>query len=75
MTKAQILKAAKGLSLDDRMDVAEELFAGLGADEREEIGRAWADEIESRVDDLEKGRVKPVSADEVFEQIRKKHVR
>ena len=60
MTKAQILEAAKELTLDERMDIVDGLLASVPPDEQREIDRAWAEVAESRLRDIESGNITPV---------------
>jgi len=73
MTKQQILKAAKALDLNDRMDIADELFASVSPEEQRKIDKAWVVEVERRLDDLKSGRTKGIPADEALDQIRAKY--
>jgi putative addiction module component (TIGR02574 family) len=75
MTKQQIIKAAKGLELDDRMDIVDELIATVTPDERREIDAAWNEEIERRIDDMESGWTKPIPAEKVFKELERKYKR
>lgn len=68
----QIADRAMHLSPEDRLALAERLWASVDAPEQSAIGRVWADEIERRIDDLESGKVKPVPAEEVFARIERK---
>jgi len=75
MTKRQIIEAAKGLKLDDRMDVVDELVASVTSDEQREIDKAWEEEIERRIDDLESGKVEAIPGEQVFAQLKAKYKR
>jgi putative addiction module component (TIGR02574 family) len=68
----QLAKQAMGLSPDDRVDLAERLWASVPAPEREKLERAWAEEIETRIQDLEQGHVQVIPADQVLGQIEAK---
>jgi putative addiction module component (TIGR02574 family) len=73
MTKEQIFSAAKGLDLDDRMDLVDDLMSTIDPDEQRKIDAAWAEEIERRIDEMDRGDVKAVPGNIVFEKIRAKH--
>ena len=73
LTKKQILAAAMRLATDDRIDLADELFASVGPEEQQEIDRAWDEEIKSRIDDVRHGRVTPIPANEAINKLRSKH--
>ena len=66
MTREQILEAALTLSPEARADLADRLLASLDGPERGEIERAWAEEIERRIDDFDAGRAKGIPAEEVL---------
>jgi len=72
MTKSQILKAAKGLEVDDRIDVAEALLETIRSDEQRDIDRAWEEEIERRIKEVKEGRVRLIPTDEAFARLRSK---
>jgi putative addiction module component (TIGR02574 family) len=64
---------AMKLPAEDRAALADELDASLlGDDSPEEVEKAWAEEIERRVRDVEEGRVKPIPAAEVHRAIRER---
>jgi hypothetical protein len=75
MTKAQILKAAKGLKLDDRMDLVDGLLASVTAEEQAEIDRAWGELALSRLRAIERGEVEPVPGEAAIEAISAKYRR
>ncbi|MBN1607244.1 MAG: addiction module protein [Polyangiaceae bacterium] len=59
----EILEAALKLDPGDRAHLVAELSASL---EGVQLGEAWDDEIQRRIDDIESGRVQPVPGEEVF---------
>jgi putative addiction module component (TIGR02574 family) len=73
MTKEQILEAAKDLDLDDRMDIADELFSSLTPAQRSKIDREWIEEIESRIEQIKSGKAKGIPADQALSQLRDKY--
>jgi len=75
MTKAQILEAAKGLTLDDRMDIVDGLIASVGPQEQREIDRAWTEVAKSRLRDIENEKVKPIPGEKAIEAIAAKYLR
>jgi putative addiction module component (TIGR02574 family) len=50
--------------------LAEKLLESLDAGTRAEIDAAWAEEFDRRVQEFDEGKVKGISADEVFAAIR-----
>ncbi|HUB25335.1 MAG TPA: addiction module protein [Tepidisphaeraceae bacterium] len=73
MTKRQIIEAAKGLKLDDRMDVVDELVASVTPDEQREIDKAWEEEAEARLDAFERGEIKDVPGEQALDEIEAKY--
>ena len=61
-----ILDAAMKLTPGERAHIVEELSATLRGVELE---RAWEDEIQRRLDELDGGQVEPVSGDEVLARL------
>jgi putative addiction module component (TIGR02574 family) len=70
MTEATlILEAALKLDADERGRLVEELSASLNG---LELSAEWEDEIRRRVDDVESGRVEPVSGAAVFARLERR---
>jgi len=61
-----ILAAALKLNTRDRARLVDELSASL---EGIDLGSEWEDEIQRRIDDIDTGRVAPVSGDVVFSRL------
>jgi putative addiction module component (TIGR02574 family) len=57
---AKVLEEALRLPEADRGDIAVRLIESLDPDRDEDVDAAWAEEIRSRIADLESGRVKAV---------------
>lgn len=74
MTAAKTKLEDKLLSLpcEDRIYLVEKLLKSLNAPSREEIGKAWAEESERRIDELESGKVQAIPGEQVFKEIRKR---
>jgi len=74
MTAATTKLEEKILSLpcEDRIYLVEKLLKSLNAPDKEEIDKAWADESERRIDDLESGKIQAVPGEQVFQEIRKR---
>jgi putative addiction module component (TIGR02574 family) len=68
MTKsaAALFDEAMKLSEDDRHELADRLFFTLNPERQLEIDRAWAAEVERRVQAVERGEVELIDAEEVF---------
>ncbi|MFZ5572503.1 MAG: addiction module protein [Thermodesulfobacteriota bacterium] len=67
----QVLAEALMLPPHERAQLAEQLFTSLDISD-EEIERLWAEEAESRIDAYERGEIKTVSAEDVFNDIRRR---
>jgi putative addiction module component (TIGR02574 family) len=61
---AELLKRALALPAEERADLASTLIDSLDATVDENVEAAWQEEISRRMDDLDSGRVKPVSLEE-----------
>jgi len=74
MTKATAKLADQVLSLpcEDRIYLVDKLLRSLNSPSREEIDRAWAEEAERRIKELDSGKVKAIPGEEVFAKIRKR---
>jgi putative addiction module component (TIGR02574 family) len=62
---AELLKRASALSAQERAELADALIESLDGVEEQSVQTAWDDEIVRRMEDLNSGRVKPVSLVEV----------
>jgi putative addiction module component (TIGR02574 family) len=61
---AELLRRALALPAEERADLASTLIDSLDATVDENVEAAWQEEISRRMDDLDSGRVKPVSLEE-----------
>lgn len=61
---------AKALSREERARLAEELLASLDPNDTE-IEAAWDEELRRRIDEVERGDVQLVPADQGFAQVRR----
>jgi putative addiction module component (TIGR02574 family) len=73
MTKDQLLAEAMALDVREREALAEELLLTVDDGTREEIDAAWAEEIDRRIAEYERGEVKAVPADDMFRRLRAKY--
>jgi putative addiction module component (TIGR02574 family) len=64
MVEAEALK----LSTEERAELADRLITSLFHDN--EVEAAWSDEVERRIEEIESGRAKLVSADEAIARAR-----
>jgi hypothetical protein len=54
------------LPVEARATLAEKLFTSFKSPSRPEIDRLWADEVEKRIAQIDKGEVKPVPGKKFF---------
>jgi len=74
MTAATTKLADKLLSLpcEDRIYLVDKLLKSLNAPSKEEVEKAWAEESERRIDEIESGNVQTIPGEQVFREIRKR---
>ena len=63
-------EAALGLPPDERAELAQKLLLSLGEPSEEELARTWLAEAERRARELDRGDVRPTSAEEVRRKAR-----
>jgi hypothetical protein len=66
---AAVFAAAMKLSEDERRELADRLLFTLSPERQIEIDRAWAEEVERRVQAVERGEMELIDGDEVFRQL------
>lgn len=69
----RVFEEALSLPANDRLSLVEKLLKSLNLPIEEDIDRLWSEEAERRVFEIEDGRAKLLSGDEVFAKIRAKH--
>jgi putative addiction module component (TIGR02574 family) len=67
-----ILRTALGLAPSDRAEIAASLIASLDSQASGEIEAAWADEIKRRIEEIDRGEIQLVPADEVMRSMRER---
>jgi putative addiction module component (TIGR02574 family) len=72
-TANKIVEEALSLPSDERASLVEKLISSLNLPIQEEIDQLWADEVERRVSQIEKGEVELIPGNEVFAKIRRKY--
>ena len=65
----RILEQALGLRPIERAELVERILASFEFPSRAEIDAAWGSESEDRVDAFERGDIKSVPADQVFDEV------
>lgn len=68
----KIYEQALNLPIDDRLTLIDKLLVSTNLPTREDIDRAWAEEVERRCEELDKGKAKLIPGDEVFAKIRRR---
>jgi putative addiction module component (TIGR02574 family) len=63
------------LPTDARISLVEQLLTSLNLPTQPEVDRLWAKEAERRIAQIEEGKVKLISGEKVFSDIRKKYKR
>lgn len=71
-TLSDLKKEAAQLSEHERAELALSLIESLDGPADPNVEEAWAQEIERRVREFEKGEAESVSAEEVFARIRRR---
>lgn len=71
----KVYDEALSLPADARIGLVEKLLSSLNLPTQNEIDRAWAEEAERRVDQIDRGKVKLIPGEKVFERIRQKYRR
>jgi putative addiction module component (TIGR02574 family) len=66
---SELLKKALELPVTDRAELAGSLIESLDQAEDKSVKDAWEAEIVRRMEDLDSGRVKPISHDEVLRRL------
>lgn len=65
-----VFDAALALPEEERVELADRLWASLDSSYYEKVDAAWLEEIERRVKDFDEGRSTAIPAEEVFRAIR-----
>jgi putative addiction module component (TIGR02574 family) len=68
-----IYEQALNLPIDDRLLLIDRLLSSTNLPAREDIDRAWSDEVERRCREIDTGKSKMISGETVFERINKKY--
>ncbi len=65
----KLVDEALSLPSNMRAMLIERLIESLNLPKREDIDKLWAEEAEKRIADVDSGRVKPISGEQVFKEI------
>ena len=71
----QILKEALALPLQERAELLERLLGTFQSPPDQRLDELWAREAEDRLDAFERGELKAVPAEEVFDRIRQRRAK
>jgi putative addiction module component (TIGR02574 family) len=69
----KLLRDALSLPVDLRTALVDKLLESLNVPLKEDIERAWAEEVEKRRKEIESGTVKTIPGEEVFKKIRARY--
>lgn len=75
MTIDEILFEAKSLGRQQREALAEALLIEIDAGDPDAVDAAWAEEVDQRLAEFDRGEVEPVSPAEMFRHLRQKYGR
>jgi putative addiction module component (TIGR02574 family) len=68
----QVLKDALSLPPVDRAEIIERLFRSFDSSADRKVDRAWAEEVESRIDGYDQGKIGASSAEDVMGRINRR---
>ncbi|GBF79565.1 addiction module protein [Aphanothece sacrum] len=68
-TYDDIFSAALALSPSSKVMLAEHLLKSLDNENQEEIDKAWVEEAEKRIEEIEKGEIQMISKEQVFKEL------
>jgi putative addiction module component (TIGR02574 family) len=71
----QILKEALALPLQERAELVEQLLATFQSPPDPHLDELWAREAEDRLDAYDRGELKAVPAEDVFNRIKQRRVK
>ncbi len=67
-----VLEEALKLTADERAEVAEQLIASLEETPDADVQQAWQEEVQRRLQQIDRGEVELVDSDTVIAELRKK---
>jgi putative addiction module component (TIGR02574 family) len=68
-TYDDLFSAALSLSPSSKVMLAEHLLKSLDNENQEEIDKAWVEEAEKRIEEIEKGEIQTISKEQVFKEL------
>ncbi len=67
----KLLDEIFSLPSDLRVKLIDKIIKSLNLPIQKEIDQVWAEEAEKRVSEIDSGKVKPISGEDVFKEIRR----
>jgi putative addiction module component (TIGR02574 family) len=67
----EILEEARGLPYGERAELIEQLIAAAAKDLDPAVEKAWGDEVQRRIKEIEEGKVKGIPLNEALARVRK----
>jgi putative addiction module component (TIGR02574 family) len=68
-----VLEEALKLTANERAEVVERLIASLDEAPDTDVEQAWQEEVQQRLQQIERGEVELIDSDTVMAELRKKH--
>jgi putative addiction module component (TIGR02574 family) len=68
----KIYEQALDLPIDDRLILIDKLLISTNLPTQNDIDQAWSKEVERRCQELDSGKARLISGEEVFEKIKKR---
>jgi len=69
---AEIMDVVDSLPIDMKLELIDHLLESISPSKKE-IDEAWKDEVERRIDEVDSGKVKLITGDEVFARMGKRY--
>jgi len=70
-TTAELVSIADSLPIDLKLELIDKLLESISPSQAD-IDEFWKGEVERRIDEVDSGKVKTISGDEVFAKIRER---
>ncbi len=74
-TAEKVVSQVLALPADARIGMVEKILASLNLPTRSDVERAWSEEAERRVREMDEGKVRLISGERVFMRLRAKYRR
>jgi putative addiction module component (TIGR02574 family) len=70
----EIIRAALALPPNSRAMLAEHLLRSLDAQDQSVVDAAWAEVAEQRIQEVQQGKVSPIPADQVLQELQNRNI-